>query len=128
MVTAAGEVEVRRAYYPRSRPAVVDTPAQKHLFLGEVFRIIYALQHAGLDELSHYFAIHQRRMHYQQFREDGYPIGSGSVESEIKQFKARLTGPGIRWLRPAERLFILRGLFWMAPSRPYGLRLLDPLP
>ena len=48
-------------------------------------------------------------MQYQAFREEGYPIGSGTVESGIKQFKARLTGPGMRWSRPgAERMLVIR--------------------
>lgn len=86
------------------------TAFKKQLFLGEVFRIIHALQQAGLNEFSHYFETHQRRMQYHLFHEDGYPIGSGCVESDIKQFKARLTGPGMRWSRPnAQRMLILRG-------------------
>jgi len=34
-----------------------------------------------------------------QNREDGLLIGSGVVESEAKQFKARFCGPGMRWSR-----------------------------
>lgn len=34
-----------------------------------------------------------------ELREDGYPIGSGMVESGAKQFKARFTGSGMRWSR-----------------------------
>jgi hypothetical protein len=34
-----------------------------------------------------------------EFRENGFPIGSGMVESAAKQFKARFTGPGMRWAR-----------------------------
>ena len=42
--------------------------------------------------------------------EDGYPIGSGTVESGVKQFKARLTGAGMRWSRPgAEEMLVIRG-------------------
>jgi hypothetical protein len=49
-------------------------------------------------------------MRYQELREEGYPIGSGTVESGIKQFKARLTGPGMRWSRPGvERMLGVRG-------------------
>jgi hypothetical protein len=44
-----------------------------------------------------YFERQQRRMQYLETREDGFPIGSGMVESGIKQFHARLTGPGMRW-------------------------------
>ena len=84
--------------------------SKPQLFLGEVFLIIRALRQAGRDEFCHYFETHQRRMQYHLFQEEGYPIGSGSVESEIKQFKARLTGPGMRWPRPAaQRMLIIRG-------------------
>ena len=67
------------------------------------------LEKAGLATHAHYFQTHQRRMRYQEFREQGYPIGSGTVESGIKQFKQRLTGAGMRWSRPAaERMLVIR--------------------
>jgi hypothetical protein len=48
-------------------------------------------------------------MQYQEFSEQHYPIGSGTVESGIKQFKHRLTGPGMRWSRLGlERMLLLR--------------------
>jgi hypothetical protein len=48
-------------------------------------------------------------MQYLEFREEGYPIGSGMVESEARQFKARFCGPGMRWSRQgAERLIPIR--------------------
>lgn len=46
-----------------------------------------------------YFENNKRRMNYMELREDGYLIGSGVVESGAKQFKARFTGPGMRWSR-----------------------------
>ncbi len=98
--------------YPEDEDAAQRwySSAKNHLFLGEVFRIIHSLQQAGLDDLCHYFHTHQRRMQYHLFQEEGYPIGSGSVESEIKQFKSRLTGPGMRWSRSAaQRMFVIRG-------------------
>ena len=49
-------------------------------------------------------------MNYQACLEDGYPIGSGTVESSVKQFKERLTGAGMRWSRPAaEEMLVVRG-------------------
>ena len=36
-------------------------------------------------------------MQYLEFREERFPIGSGVVKSGVKQFKHRLTGPGMRW-------------------------------
>lgn len=53
------------------------------------------------DLLAHatYFENNKRRMNYMALREDGFLIGSGVVESGAKQFKARFTGPGMRWSR-----------------------------
>lgn len=79
------------------------------LYLGQVESITAPLEKAGLASQAHYFQTHQRRMRYQEFREQGYPIGSGTVESGIKQFKQRLTGAGMRWSRPAaERMLVIR--------------------
>jgi len=36
-------------------------------------------------------------MHYLEFREEGWPLGSGTVESGVKQFKQRLSALGMRW-------------------------------
>ena len=48
-------------------------------------------------------------MQYQEFQEQYYPIGSGTGESGVKQFKARLTGAGMRWSRlAAQQMFIIR--------------------
>lgn len=56
-----------------------------------------------------YFDNNKRRMQYLELREEGYPIGSGMVESGAKQFKARFCGPGMRWSRPGlERLLPIR--------------------
>jgi hypothetical protein len=95
-----------------------DHPDQAHnwfeqhktsLFRGEIWKITQVLDQAGLADHSRYFQVHRHRMQYQEFRENGYPIGSGSVESAIKQFKVRLTGPGMHWSRPAaERMLVIR--------------------
>ncbi len=64
---------------------------------------------AALHKAAQYFSNNQRRMHYQDLRDQGWPIGSGMVESAAKQFKHRFTGPGMRWSRQgAENLFPVR--------------------
>ncbi len=79
------------------------------LFRGEIFKITTVLNDHGLSDHARYFDRHQRRMHYQQFRADDCLIGSGTVESAIKQFKVRLTGPGMRWERAnADRMLVIR--------------------
>jgi hypothetical protein len=62
-----------------------------------------------LRKEAHYFRENSRRMQYLELREDDFPIGSGMVESGCKQFRARFTGPGMRWSRPGiERLLPIR--------------------
>ena len=91
---------------------------QTTLFEGHADRIAQELTSAAPDHSSiaddlrkeaNYFFKIQRRMQYQELREDGWAIGSGMVESAAKQFKARFTGPGMRWSRTgAERLLPIR--------------------
>ncbi len=83
------------------------TQAQTTLFQSGAWAIAAQLEAAHLPDHAHYFRTHQRRMDYQAFQEQGYPIGSGTVESGIKQFKARLSGPGMRWSRPAAQQMLL---------------------
>jgi hypothetical protein len=79
------------------------------LFAGRIDRITRALDKADLAAYSRYFHVHRRRMQYLEFRENGYPIGSGTIESGIKQFKARLSAAGMRWSRVgAQRMLVLR--------------------
>lgn len=63
----------------------------------------------GLRSQAGYFHNNQRRMNYHEMREAGWVIGSGMVECGAKMFKARFTGPGMRWSRPgAENLLPVR--------------------
>lgn len=88
------------------------------LFEGQAARIAQELEAAAqtqasiakeLEKEAGYFRKNQRRMKYQEMREEGWAIGSGMVESAAKQFKARFAGPGMRWSRPgAERLIPVR--------------------
>ena len=62
-----------------------------------------------LTQAATYFRTHQARMQYRTVRTQGWPIGSGVVESGAKQFKARLCGPGMRWSRSgAQHMVALR--------------------
>ena len=78
------------------------------LYLGQIEAVITSFEAAGLTREGGYFREHLRRMQYLEFREEGFPIGSGTVESGVKQFKQRLAGPGMRWEAPAaDRMVIL---------------------
>lgn len=80
-----------------------------HLYLGQIHKIIAVLRHRGIPQYATYFQRHQRRMQYLEFREQGLPIGSGTVESGIKQFKQRLSGSGMRWNADnANRMLVVR--------------------
>lgn len=48
--------------------------------------------------ILHYFQHNAARMHYGTYRQRGYFIGSGAIESAGKQLAAgRIKGPGMRW-------------------------------
>lgn len=68
---------------------------------------------ADLEAEAGYFRNNHRRMQYQEFREEGYPIGSGTVESGCKQLVTmRMKGPGMRWSRSgAENMLALRAAY-----------------
>jgi hypothetical protein len=91
---------------------------QTTLFQGQADRIADELYQAAQDQptcgadlrsQAGYFRNNQRRMNYHEMREAGWVIGSGMVECGAKMFKARFTGPGMRWSRPgAEKLLPIR--------------------
>lgn len=104
--------EAAKALHPEDDVAAQRWFRQRcqDLYKGEIHKITLRLDNAGLTKHSHYFHTHKRRMQYQTYLEEGYPLGSGTVESGVKQFKARLTGPGMRWSRQAaEQMLIIRG-------------------
>jgi hypothetical protein len=79
------------------------------LYAGDIPTLEAALVKAGFSAKARYFVTYQTRMQYADFRQRGFPPGSGTVESGIKQFKQRLTGPGMRWkLDNAQHMASLR--------------------
>jgi len=101
-----------------------DTPVwfrtlQEHLWAGNVRLLLHALRQQwrrgkGMpDELRQavgYLFRYRQRMRYAQYRKQGYPIGSGTVESACKVVvQERLVQAGMRWSRPcAQALLALR--------------------
>jgi hypothetical protein len=91
---------------------------ETRLFQGHAARIADELDKAADQHPAHhdalvreaaYFRNNQQRMNYLEMREEEWPIGSGMVESGAKQFKARFSGPGMRWSRTgAENLLPIR--------------------
>lgn len=80
---------------------------KRHLWQGECWQVLAQLRRAGLP--TGYFEEHQRRMDYPAFRAQGYPIGSGTTESGVKQYKQRFCAAGMRWSRRGvERMVVLR--------------------
>jgi hypothetical protein len=96
------------------------------LWKGEVSKVIAALDGLGasgakggkaseeaideLRKLREYLRSHQERMRYEQFRETGEPVGSGTVESACKTVVGtRMKGAGMRWkVERAEAVLALR--------------------
>lgn len=79
------------------------------LSVDEVWKIINALHAASLTQHAPYFEAHRYPMLYAMVRAQGFPIGSGTIESGVKQYKHRLADPGMRWSRPGvERMLVIR--------------------
>jgi hypothetical protein len=88
------------------------------LFQGHARSLIRALKRQAdskperseaILQQSKYFQHNLKRMNYLELRLEGYPIGSGMVESAAKQYKERFCGAGMRWSRSgAERLIPVR--------------------
>jgi hypothetical protein len=80
-----------------------------HLWGGDVQKVEAALQVLNLDQerwpdevrqAAGYFEGNSKRMRYDQFRAQGYPIGSGTVESGINTVvHHRMKRPGQGWER-----------------------------
>ena len=68
---------------------------------------------------THYLFHNRRRMCYRLFREAGYPIGSGTVESACKLVvQQRLKQSGMRWSRHgAQAMLALRATLLSQPSQ-----------
>ena len=86
------------------------------LYQGQAAHIAGELDKAARSQSSEpltteaaFFRNNHLRMNYLEMREGAWLIGSGMVESGAKQFKARFSGPGMRWSRKgAERLLPIR--------------------
>jgi hypothetical protein len=93
--------------YPGSKDQQAAWLAKMKTFLweGQLTPILQACQDllqtvgAAAQKLITYYTNNQARMRYADFREAGYFIGSGTVESGCKQlFTMRLKRSGARWL------------------------------
>ena len=73
---------------------------KEELWEGEVAAVLTALRAGKGESEVHYFETNRHRMRYAEFRAQGYPIGSGTVESACKRvIGARLKQAGMRWTR-----------------------------
>jgi hypothetical protein len=112
--------EVARLLYEEGTPAHARwlSRTKALLYQGDVRRVISAIELGirrkpalapALTREAGYFQHNESRMNYLQMRNEGWLLGSGTVESGGKQIKARLAGPGMTWSRKgAERLLLLR--------------------
>ncbi len=108
LVWGEGSAEAQRWVKGMEKPLYQGHAVQIAEHLNELARTHRRVGKALRQEAG-YFRNNQRRMQYLETREDGFPIGSGMVESGIKQFRTRFAGPGMRWSRiGAERLLPIR--------------------
>ncbi len=70
-------------------------------------------QRKAISEVIGYFKNHRQWMHYDEYLKEGYPIGSGVVESTCGHtVKNRMEGSGRRWsIEGAESTLLLRSVY-----------------
>ena len=102
---------VGNAIYGEGKPAATQwvNGCQDDLWTGNIDRVVKALQALHLDQGAYsndvkrtpaYFATNRDRMRYDVFRDQGLPVGSGTVESGAKNVvQLRLKRPGRGWAR-----------------------------
>jgi hypothetical protein len=102
--------QIGQAFFGEQNPQASQWTAErlhqlKHqgpeVILGELLRL--KQQHPQLEVLAEnlaYLEKRERQMHYPQFQAQGWPIGSGMVESGNKLVvEARMKGAGMHWER-----------------------------
>lgn len=82
-------------------------------------------QHPRVDNFRSYLTRHASRIvNYDYYQSEGISIGSGAVESTVKQFSGRLKLPGAQWKRESvpqvlkHRSAYLNGEFSRMPWQP----------
>lgn len=91
---------------------------KKALFQGDIEGIEATLRRAAKRHPKHqaallreadFFQRNKRRMNYLEMRNERWLIGSGPIESDAKQIKGRVAGPGMRWSRPgADNILLIK--------------------
>jgi len=89
----------------------VDHVLEGLLFLGAHQRS--AAKRTAVTALARYLTTNRDRVRYQTFREAGYHIGSGAVESAVHHVvQQRMKRPGMRWRGPgADAMLALRSVY-----------------
>jgi hypothetical protein len=59
-----------------------------------------------------YFEKHREHMHYDVYRRNGWPIGSGNTEAGAKTFNKRVKGTEQRWRLPGAEAILALPAAW----------------
>lgn len=113
--------EAAHAVWEEEAPQAQDWMSQQltQMLQGNPMRVRLAVRQLGathrdtrdlIRRVGQYFEDHAHRMRYDVFRQAGYPIGSGTVESAAKTIvESRMKRSGQTWAVPnANRLLALR--------------------
>lgn len=66
-----------------------------------------------LQQVRDYLTTHREHIRYRQFKQQGFPLGSGVVESACKWLiQQRFKGAGMRWSEPGFNHLLLLRLAW----------------
>lgn len=120
---------VKHSLYPEDSAAATRwyNTQEKALYQGHADQVARVIAKASPStpeagetcrKAAEYFRNNHRRMQYLPLRNEGWPIGSGMIESGVKRFKTRFDGAGMRWSRAgAENLLPVRAAVLSGPAR-----------
>ena len=86
----------------RAREMLMQEGGPQHVIrrLVQVLRTGDAVNADQVQKEFHYLFIHRHRMRYAKLHAEGFPVGSGIMESSINQASvSRLRRPGMKWTR-----------------------------
>jgi len=77
------------------------------LFMEALWELCKGRRSKEVGKIIDYFEKNEKRMQYLDFKNAGYPIGSGAIESAVRRVvNLRMKGPGIFWLPESAEAFL----------------------
>jgi hypothetical protein len=107
-----GTQQARAWVEPLLRPLRAGQPTKVIRRLAELELTCPAAAAATVAREREYFQTHQGRLDYAQAAAEGWPLGSGAMESSCRQYQCRFKRPGQFWSTAGDEALLALHDFW----------------